>query len=146
MKNKSIFLIIAIIIALSGYLFYDYMKYNKEIPGRVIFSDSLEIDSISLLKDNEALPEIELTETQSKEILENLQKIHYINKRDSNTSSKSRYYTLSAKYGETIYLISLSDKYNLEFHESHPNDKSNIYIMNEEESQELFNLLNRLFE
>lgn len=136
----------SIIIALSGYLFYDHMKYNKEIPGKNIFSDSLEIDSISLLKDNEALPEIELNEIQSKEILAYLQKIHYTNKRDSNTSSESRHYTLSAKYGETIYLISLSDKYNLEFHESHPNDKSNVYIMNEEESQELFNLLNELFE
>lgn len=100
MKNKKTIIIIGIlIIALVAFLYFDYSKHSREIPGKNIFSDSMEIDSISLLKDNETIPKIELNENQSKEILENLQKIHYTNKRDSNTSSESKHYTLTAKDG-----------------------------------------------
>lgn len=47
MKNKKTIIIIGIlIIALVASLYFDYSKHSREIPGKNIFSDSMEIDSI----------------------------------------------------------------------------------------------------
>ena len=147
MKKKLTFSIaIILIFALLIYLYLDHKKYSKEIIGKDIFANTLEFTSISKFNEKGYFPEIDLNDSQSKEVLAKLQNIHYINKRDNIATSKGSNYTLTANDKDKQYIISLTNNNIIDIHETHPDSNSKFYFMDEEETEAVFNLLDGFYE